>query len=120
MGEYVDDSLTARELDLICGAYLCIDERTGQTAMKSWWPLARAYERADCGDNYGRWCSRREDWYLRRLRNIENGVENSDQPIAFQQWKTAMRGVGPIRKFHLSIHSSSNAFIEGHIQSPGR
>ncbi|KAG2008502.1 hypothetical protein CC2G_013929 [Coprinopsis cinerea AmutBmut pab1-1] len=120
MGEYVDDSLTARELDLICGVYLCIDERTGQTAMKSWWPLARAYERADCGDNYGRWCSRREDWYLRRLRNIENGVENSDQPIAFQQWKTAMRGVGPIRKFHLSIHSSSNTFIEGHIQSPGR
>ncbi|EAU83328.2 hypothetical protein CC1G_10769 [Coprinopsis cinerea okayama7 len=120
MGEYVDDSLTARELDLICGAYLCIDERTGHTAMKSWWPLARAYERADCGDNYGRWCSRREDWYLKRLRNIENGVENSDQPIAFQQWKTAMRGVGPIRKFHLSIHSSSNAFIEGHIQSPGR
>ncbi|EAU90828.2 hypothetical protein CC1G_12956 [Coprinopsis cinerea okayama7 len=118
--EYVDDSLTARELDLICGAYLCIDERTGVTAMKSWWPLSRAYERADCGDNYGRWCSRREDWYLRRLRDIENGVESSDQPLAFQQWKSALRGITPIRNFHLSIQTSSNAFIEDHIQSHSR
>ncbi|KAG2008885.1 hypothetical protein CC2G_014269 [Coprinopsis cinerea AmutBmut pab1-1] len=92
-GEYMDDGLTARELDLICGAYICIDEKTGQTATKSWWPLARAYERADCGDNYGRWCSRREDWYLRRLYHIENSVEKLEQPLAFQQWKTALRGL---------------------------
>ncbi|EAU86884.2 hypothetical protein CC1G_10775 [Coprinopsis cinerea okayama7 len=116
-GEYVDDGLTARELDLICGAYKCIDERTGQVAMKSWWPLARAYERADCGENYGRWCCRREEWYLRRLDNIERGVDKFNQPLAFQEWKSAQRGLGAIRSFHQSLESSSHEFIERNILS---
>ncbi|KAG2002994.1 hypothetical protein CC2G_003629 [Coprinopsis cinerea AmutBmut pab1-1] len=111
-GEYVDDGLTARELDLICGAYTCIDEDTGSVAIKSWWPLARAYERSDCGENYGRWCCRREQWYIKRLEDIERGVEKFDQPLAFQEWKSAQRGLGPIRHFHNTLQSASHDFIE--------
>jgi hypothetical protein len=90
---------------------------TGQVAMKSWWPLARAYERADCGENYGRWCCRREEWYLRRLENIERGVDKFNQPLAFQEWKSAQRGLGAIRSFHQSLESSSHEFIERNILS---
>jgi hypothetical protein len=90
---------------------------TGHTAVKSWWPLARAYERADCGENYGRWCNRREDWYLKRLANIENGVENFDQPLTFQQWKSSLRSLTSIRHFHQQLQSSSLEFIERHTHS---
>jgi hypothetical protein len=85
---------------------------TGSVAIKSWWPLARAYERSDCGENYGRWCCRREQWYIKRLEDIERGVEKFDQPLAFQEWKSAQRGLGPIRHFHNTLQSASHDFIE--------
>ncbi|KAG2006844.1 hypothetical protein CC2G_014587 [Coprinopsis cinerea AmutBmut pab1-1] len=90
---------------------MCIDSGTGHTAIKSWWPLARAYERSDCGENYGHWCDRTEAWYLKRLHDIENAVENFDQPLAFQQWKSLQRGLRSIRCFHNSLESSSYDFI---------
>ncbi|KAG2017314.1 hypothetical protein CC2G_006832 [Coprinopsis cinerea AmutBmut pab1-1] len=105
--DLVEDGLTLDELDLLCGAYECIDQ-DGQVALKSWWPLTRYYEKEECGENYGRWCQRRERWYLNRLEKIE---KSEAQPLTYTEWKSSQRGHPSIRKFHKAIESRSAEFI---------
>ncbi|TEB18508.1 hypothetical protein FA13DRAFT_1745647 [Coprinellus micaceus] len=50
---FEDDGLTLNELDLICGAYECVSSDGKQRSLRSWWPLARYYEKTECGENYG-------------------------------------------------------------------
>ncbi|TEB28037.1 hypothetical protein FA13DRAFT_1633621 [Coprinellus micaceus] len=104
--EFEDDGLTMNELDLICGAYECISSDGKQRSLKSWWPLARYYEKEECGENYGRWCSRREAWYEERLACIENG-DSTAKPLSYTEWKSSQHGPRLIRTFHSAVEKAS-------------
>ncbi|KAF6741020.1 hypothetical protein DFP72DRAFT_344018 [Ephemerocybe angulata] len=112
--KYVEDCLTTTELDLLCGAYHCVSEDGKQHSVKSWWPLARYYEKEECGENYGRWCGRRETWYSNRLSDIER-AGSSPQPLTFTQWKSKQHGPRLIRSFHSFVERSSVELIEKHL-----
>ncbi|TFK18417.1 hypothetical protein FA15DRAFT_603330 [Coprinopsis marcescibilis] len=112
--EWKEDSLTLQELDLICGAYDCSDGDNARRACKSWWPLVRFYEKDECGENYGRWCNRREEWYTLRLAQIDGSSSDTPQPLTYTEWKSRQHGVGPIRAFHKEVHKQSHAFLDRH------
>ncbi|KAF6746772.1 hypothetical protein DFP72DRAFT_1175470 [Ephemerocybe angulata] len=109
---YSDDVLTTTELDLICGAYECISENGKQRALKSWWPLARYYEKEECGENYGHWSHRREHWYEQRLSAIESGQSQNSQPLTYTEWKSLQHGPSAIRSFHAQIERASTQLFK--------
>ncbi|TEB28122.1 hypothetical protein FA13DRAFT_1633427 [Coprinellus micaceus] len=110
--QYVDSALTTMEMDLICGAYECVSADSKQRALKSWWPLARYYEKEECGENYGRWTERREDWYTKRLAAIESGC--GVQPLNYTEWKSSQHGPTPIRTLHAYTERTSYQVFESH------
>ncbi|RXW22514.1 hypothetical protein EST38_g3337 [Candolleomyces aberdarensis] len=108
---FVEDTASTIELDLICGAYECITADGTKRALKSWWPLVRYYEKPECGENHGHWSDRREVWYQERLRNIST---SKAQPLSYTQWKTQLHGVKAIRSFLNHISKSSANLIATH------
>ncbi|KAJ3530034.1 hypothetical protein NMY22_g8739 [Coprinellus aureogranulatus] len=108
---FVDDVLTTTEMDLICGAYECISDDGKRRALKSWWPLCRYYEKDECGENYGRWTPRRERWYEKRLKAIEEG-DIRQQPYTYTEWKSSHHGPATIRNLHAYIDRTSSQLIE--------
>ncbi|KAJ7151752.1 hypothetical protein C8R43DRAFT_886640, partial [Mycena crocata] len=73
---YWDDTLTEQEIDLICGVYHI------STGWSSWWPRPAAM--ATSGLNVGWWTPMCEEWYQRRLRQVE-GAEPT--LVTHGQWK---------------------------------
>jgi hypothetical protein len=87
---WVEDDLTTVELDILCGAYECssgacsspnticcgLTDRTSDDgvlhSLKSWWPLVCYYKKSECGENYGRWCQHREEWYTGCLADFQD------------------------------------------------
>ncbi|RXW19198.1 hypothetical protein EST38_g6671 [Candolleomyces aberdarensis] len=109
----VEDTVTTLELDLLCGAYECITDDGKKRALKSWWPLVRYYEKAECGDNHGHWSSRRETWFLERLLAIQNSDE-TPQPLSYTEWKSKLHGVKGVRSFLAQVTRASEALIGEH------
>lgn len=127
---FVDDALTTTELDLLCGAYECVSGKKtwifksrsmgpvaddtpddGKRSLKSWWPLARYYEKEECGENYGRWTPRRERWDEKLLGVIEGGDISTQQPLTYAEWKSTQRGPGFIRNLCSHIERSSSQLL---------
>ncbi|KAF6749185.1 hypothetical protein DFP72DRAFT_1073316 [Ephemerocybe angulata] len=109
---YVEDILTTIEMDLLCGAYECVSEDGKKRALKSWWPLNRYYEKEECGENYGRWTGRREDWYQKRVECIETSDTGMGQPLTYTKWKSTQHGVPAIRAFHRALEVGSKRLFE--------
>ncbi|KAF6745926.1 hypothetical protein DFP72DRAFT_823587 [Ephemerocybe angulata] len=109
---YVEDILTPIEMDLLCGAYECVSEDGKKRALKSWWPLNRYYEKDECGENYGRWTGRREDWYQKRVQCIEASDAGMGQPLTYTKWKSTQHGVTAIRAFHRALEVGSKRLFE--------
>ncbi|KAJ3502629.1 hypothetical protein NMY22_g18523 [Coprinellus aureogranulatus] len=116
---YVDDALTTTELDLICGAYECVSDDGKKRSLKSWWPLCRYYEKVECGENYGRWTPRREGWYTKRLKAIEEG-DVRQQPYTYTEWKSTQHGPAMIRNLHAYIDRASSQLIESRSGNAAR
>ncbi|TEB26771.1 hypothetical protein FA13DRAFT_1635606 [Coprinellus micaceus] len=112
--ELVDNALTMNELDLICGAYECVSDDGKQRALRSWWPLARYYEKEECGENYGRWSFRREEWYSTRLNHIEKD-NFSTKPLTYTEWKSVQHGPRLVRTFHAVVEKASLNVLTKHV-----
>lgn len=84
-------------------------------ALKSWWPQALYYEKEECGENYGHWCYRREQWYTDRLKAIEAGIEPMSQPLTYKEWKSKQHGARAIRTFHKEIRASARRFLDKNL-----
>lgn len=108
---------------------MLILEPGGQKTIKSWWPLQRFFEKPECGENYGFWSHRREEWYITRLKNIQDPqggefpqrqdplvAEGSfkkgklKQPMSYSQWKTALRGTNSIRRVIANVAKQSSEY----------
>ncbi|KJA22068.1 hypothetical protein HYPSUDRAFT_119032, partial [Hypholoma sublateritium FD-334 SS-4] len=79
---YIDDVLTIREVEVICGVYYVYTGQGTQTATKSWWPLP------DLWDTLTRqpfWQERSESWFNNRLQELERG---SGMPMTTTQWRS--------------------------------
>ncbi|KAF8179797.1 hypothetical protein K438DRAFT_1511267, partial [Mycena galopus ATCC 62051] len=70
---YWDDLLTAEELDLICGVYHVATGELSRfsTTIISWWPRPAYFEKS--GLNVGWWSPACEDFYQKRLKQIDRG-----------------------------------------------
>lgn len=115
--QLVDDDLTPVELQLLCGAYKCY---TGpgedQVSIKSWWPLPESFEREDCGENYGRWTSYRENHFTARLLEIISGKGG---PLSIREWRDRMRGRSELRRLKINIEKESRVFLQGKCVASG-
>ncbi|KAJ2929679.1 hypothetical protein H1R20_g7413, partial [Candolleomyces eurysporus] len=109
--QFSDNALTRDELDIICGLYRCVSTDGKQTALKSWWPLTRYYEKPECGENYGHWTNRRENWYRGRLEAIE-ADDSKAQPLPYQQWKSQQHGPWPMRNFLDQVNKASLELLD--------
>ncbi|KAJ2916165.1 hypothetical protein MD484_g4230, partial [Candolleomyces efflorescens] len=89
---FIEDTLSTMELDLICGAYECISDDGKTRSLKSWWPLARYYEKDECGENPG----------------------HCIQPLTYTQWKTSLHGIRGIRNFLHNTSKSSSSLLASH------
>ncbi|TEB33497.1 hypothetical protein FA13DRAFT_1708285 [Coprinellus micaceus] len=105
---WLDDILTEAELDLLCGLYECFAGNGRDRALKSWWPLVRYFEKEECRYNHGYWSEKNEDWYTRRLREIESG---SAAPLTYTEWKSKLHGTKPIRNFLSYVEKRSSDAI---------
>ena len=76
-----------------------------QRALRSWWPLARYYEKEECGENYGRWTFRREEWYGAWLNHIEKD-DFSAKPLTYTEWKSIQHGPRMVRTFHAVVEKA--------------
>lgn len=131
---FVDDQLSERDLDLICGTYEVATGKGGmydfpprfctelmhsgildQTAIESWFPRALLWDTA--GLNITAWNQQGEDWYLKRRAAILDGTAG---PLNGRAWRNKLRfnrqaphlTVKMNRAAHLFLQSSQADFIK--------
>ncbi|KAF6748660.1 hypothetical protein DFP72DRAFT_819930 [Ephemerocybe angulata] len=114
--QLIDDELTAVELQIIVGAYLCYTGCGEQVSIRSWWPLPDFFESEDCGENYGRWNQYRETHYQRRQQEIAEGVA---QPLGMREWRQRLHGSSLLRKLKSNVERASYNFLQLHVPASG-
>jgi hypothetical protein len=74
-------------------------------AKASWWPLHHTWMGSDFNSGY--WMDRCEDWFQKRLAEIEAGTA---QPIPVNGWRNQLRINATTRAFHaLAEHVASDS-----------
>lgn len=76
-----------------------------QIAVKSWWPPPWVWD--SCGENFGRWTERNEQWYQKRLKEIQDGAE----PLPSNKWRDKLRGSKEARHFNEHVLNFSQRFL---------
>ncbi|KAI0086700.1 hypothetical protein BDY19DRAFT_908119 [Irpex rosettiformis] len=84
--DYVDDTLSRHQEDIICGVYRVLPENSneglGRSAWRSWWPSASTWAASGMSVNY--WSLDNERWFKDRLKKIH---EQQAQPYAANEWR---------------------------------
>ncbi|KAF8196626.1 hypothetical protein K438DRAFT_1492840, partial [Mycena galopus ATCC 62051] len=75
------EALTQDEINLICGVY-SIETGTHQLKYISWWPTPTAFWSS--GLNTGWWNTNCEQWFVKRLKEIER---RSAKLHTYSEWK---------------------------------
>ncbi|KAI0666351.1 hypothetical protein C8Q78DRAFT_984036 [Trametes maxima] len=83
---YLDDALTAEEIDIICGTYKVADAGHVEPAHLSWWPRPMQWKTS--GLNLGYWTQQAEQWFVTRIGNIRQGRA---EPMSGKAWKSSIR-----------------------------
>ncbi|KIM46617.1 hypothetical protein M413DRAFT_23013 [Hebeloma cylindrosporum] len=104
--QYWDDACSTRELDLLCGAYICYNGRKSpQFVVKSWWPLVSTWN----ANVYHPWWTPRIDGIFQdRLKEINDG---NAQPLSQKEWRNIIRGNSSVKKLFKNIRSASHEFL---------
>ncbi|KAG5650695.1 hypothetical protein H0H81_011330 [Sphagnurus paluster] len=112
---YVDDDLTAVELNLLSGTYECPTGQGNQVSYLSWFPMTSTFEAG--GEDYGRWNIYREEGYNRHTEEINNPAraESSRGPLNAQKWCDLMRGMKEMRQVMDNMERWSTEFIKNHL-----
>ena len=82
-----------------------------QMAVKSWWPLPTTWREGDCGVNLGYWTELNEEWYQRRLKDIQDGKA---EPLPANKWRDRLRGLKESRTLKASIEKFSLEYLHNH------
>ncbi|KAJ7668573.1 hypothetical protein DFH06DRAFT_982656 [Mycena polygramma] len=95
---YWDDSLTADEIDLICGVYVVAtvnsaDEDGVQKKELSWWPKPGAFSQS--GLNIGWWSPDCERWFRKRCKEIKR---MQAELFTQSEWKHKIRYIQKSRQ----------------------
>jgi hypothetical protein len=122
--QFVDDQLTAEEMDMLCGKYSCYTGSSvslhlqelflmvesafrHQTSQKSWWPLQSTFLKSTLWIGY--WTSQCEAWYQRRLQDILRGVA---QPLTITEWKVELRRRHDTQRIFDAIERASTKYFQ--------
>ncbi|PPR05001.1 hypothetical protein CVT24_010227 [Panaeolus cyanescens] len=110
--EYMDDSLTKDELDIICGLYHVYTGQGDQQTMLSWWPLSHTWQNRNAnGFNIGYWSQRNEEWYLKRLEDIECQHPKRGVPMNTTEWRSYLKGTKASRTARNAVDKMSTRFL---------
>ena len=75
-------------------------------AKKSWWPLPELWDVLACQPF---WQERSEQWYGRRLQELENGI---GMPLTTTQWRSRSKLNSVVRRAILNNTEVSKAFLK--------
>ncbi|KAM6490052.1 hypothetical protein JOM56_014631 [Amanita muscaria] len=104
----VDDSLSLRDEDVICGMYY-VETKPNQYEQRSWWPQSNTWE--TCGYNLGYWTPDCETWYRKRWEEIRGGEAELHNAT---KWRSLLRRrAGLTKKFRDGIDVLSDSFLQG-------
>lgn len=105
--EYWDDTCTTRELDLLCGAYICYNgQKSPPFVVKSWWPLVSTWNT----NVYHPWWTQYYDRFFQaRIDDIQRGVGH--QPLSQSEWRKIIRGTGGAKRLIRNASAQSLAFL---------
>ncbi|GJF00027.1 hypothetical protein PsYK624_163040 [Phanerochaete sordida] len=86
--EYVDDTLTENEVDVICGVTRIFTHWSEHSNVKivSWWPTPKLWKRS--GQDVGYWTAQNETWFQNRLTDIRAGKA---KPLTAAAWKSTLK-----------------------------
>jgi hypothetical protein len=104
--QFVDDSLSEEEMDLICGKYVVYTGQGCQTSFKWWWPPHSTWVTGSL--HVGYWTLQCEEWYQRRLRAIKAG---NAQPLSRTDWKANLRRSHHVRPFVEAIEAAATNYF---------
>jgi hypothetical protein len=80
-------------------------------ALKSWWPLSTTWNDTGCGHNWGRWTECNEQWYQKRLQQIQDGTA---EPLPASKWRDRLKGMKDSRILKTNIRKFSQEFLDTH------
>ncbi|KAG1744796.1 hypothetical protein EDB19DRAFT_1632566 [Suillus lakei] len=113
---YFDDELSEEEVDFMCGTYYSYND-DGTMDKVSWWPRPQAW--AASGLNVGFWSMQCEEWFQKRLNNIQEGVSrvrntcvNDDNgPMTTTQWRRSLKFNVGTNKMMKNIDAACSQFL---------
>ncbi|XP_006464139.1 hypothetical protein AGABI2DRAFT_194706, partial [Agaricus bisporus var. bisporus H97] len=115
--EYVDDELSDKEYDLLCGLYLQFTGDHLHVAKVSWFPQCWVFEGS--GMDLGRWTKHAERFWEKRTDAILNDEINNNLrvPLNVTQWRSKLRGLGDARRAWSKEEKWSKDFLAERIGS---
>jgi hypothetical protein len=66
------------------------------------------------GYNHGYWTADNEDWYQRRLKEIQSGGELG-RPLSTNKWRQLLKNItaAPVKKLEDAISTACDKFLQG-------
>jgi hypothetical protein len=106
--QFVDDTLSEDEMDLICGKYVMYTGQKNQTTYKWWWPPHSTWIK---GSYYvGYWTGQCERWFRDRLRDIKAGKA---QPLSRNEWKAVLHRSHLTHPLVEAVEAASFNYFQG-------
>ncbi|KAI0083680.1 hypothetical protein BDY19DRAFT_899900 [Irpex rosettiformis] len=97
--DYVDDTLSRQQADVICGVYRVLPGKYKNESWRSWWPSASTWAASGMSINY--WSLDNERWFKDRLKKIH---EQNAQPYASSEWRNNLnRRHGNMTNFRCNV-----------------
>jgi hypothetical protein len=107
--QFVDDTLSEEEMDLICGKYVMYTGKTTkQVTYKWWWPPHSTWI---TGSYYvGYWTEQCERWYQDRLEAIKTGKA---RPLTRKEWRAVLHRCHSTRPLVQVVEAASSNYFQG-------
>ncbi|KAJ3570685.1 hypothetical protein NP233_g4243 [Leucocoprinus birnbaumii] len=114
--EYVDDCLTEKELEALCGLYITFTGSGLQVGRRSWYPLAPVFDGS--GEDLGWWSDRAEKLWERINTVISLKVtdEKLELPLNVRNWRNLhLRGYSDGRRAIKHLQKLSKDFLDENL-----